>query len=277
MYNLRPSTDTCEKCHRPEKFTGDMFKVYREYMDDEANTPLYTALLMHLSGGESDMPGIHSWHITGKYNTTYLSTDEKREQIDVVRVTQEDGTVTEYRSTESTLTEEEIAAGEFRPMDCIDCHNRPTHIYKVPSMAVDNFITEGRIDRSLPYIRQISVEALTAAGDAFESEESLAERVRTHYSETYPEVAVEQKEQIEEAIVALQEYYDVTVFPEMKVKWDTYPDNIGHTESLGCFRCHDDEHVSPQGDVISQDCTVCHNILAWEEEDPEILTMMDIK
>ena len=60
----------------------------------------------------------------------------------------------------------------------------------------------------------------------------------------------------------------------MKIEWGTYPNHIGHQDFPGCFRCHDDEHSTPEGETISQDCYTCHTLLALEEENPEILEQL---
>jgi len=36
--------------------------------------------------------------------------------------------------------------------------------------------------------------------------------------------------------------------------------NIGHMDSPGCFRCHDDSHKTKDGMAIGQDCETCHAI-----------------
>jgi len=46
----------------------------------------------------------------------------------------------------------------------------------------------------------------------------------------------------------------------MNVTWGTYRNDIGHVDSPGCFRCHDDSHQTTDGKVIAQDCELCHSI-----------------
>ena len=38
--NLRPARETCEQCHRPERFAGDLIRVHTTYQEDEANKNL---------------------------------------------------------------------------------------------------------------------------------------------------------------------------------------------------------------------------------------------
>jgi hypothetical protein len=57
----------------------------------------------------------------------------------------------------------------------------------------------------------------------------------------------------------------------MRVGWGTYPDNLGHQDFTGCFRCHDGEHTSADGRTIASDCETCHSLLALDDPDPAIL------
>lgn len=278
--NLRPSRETCEECHWPARFSGDRIRVLPRYLEDEANTKTYSVLLMHIGGGHGGGHGIHSWHVSENKTTTYLATDEDRMDIAVVRVQNEDGTVTEFRKDGLEMTDEEIANAEFREMDCIDCHNRPTHIYHLPAPAIDTKMASGLIDPSIPYVKQISVEALTAADGSKSKEEELAQiadTMRAFYQEEHTDYLADNEELVEQAIVQTQAVYSRNIFPAMNVTWGTYPNHIGHTESIGCFRCHDESHSTPDGDVISQDCSICHTVLAMEEEDPEVLVQLGVE
>jgi hypothetical protein len=67
------------------------------------------------------------------------------------------------------------------------------------------------------------------------------------------------------------------VNPEMKISWGTYPNNLGHEDFLGCFRCHDGSHQSKDGKVITQDCDACHAVLAQDEANPKVLTDLGLK
>ncbi len=270
--NLRPSRDTCEQCHWPQQFTGDRVKVITKFLDDEQNTKVQTVLLMHIGGGAAGGPGIHSWHINPEKRTTYLALDRERQDIALVRF-EADGKTTEFVK-EGFDASFEATSEEMRVMDCIDCHNRPTHIYRLPDTAMDLALSENRIDASLPYIKSVGVEALTAAEGAEGAEgdlEQIEKHIRNYYQENYTELLAEKGDAIQTAIEQIQSIYNHNVFPDMKVTWGTYPNNIGHQKFPGCFRCHDDSHTSKDGQTIKQDCTICHTILAWEEENPEVL------
>lgn len=280
---LRPSTETCEECHWPARFTGDRMRVIPKYQEDEANTLVHSVLLMHIGGGHGGGHGIHSWHIDPSKTTRYLATDEQRQEIAVVRVKNADGTETEFRESGLDMTDEQINAGEWRTMDCIDCHNRPTHIYYTPAKAMDMRISSGAIDVSLPSIKSVGVEALMEAKGEEGDLERIAARVRDFYATKHPEVAAEKKDRIESAISEMQAIYRRNVFPKMNVTWGTYPNNLGHEESVvdgepyGCFRCHGGDHESKDGVVISNDCELCHTMLAWDEEKPEILEQLQLQ
>jgi hypothetical protein len=277
VHSLRPARDTCEECHWPTKFVGNQLKIVNRHQDDEANTPMSTVLLMKIGGQlGSSSHGIH-WHVDPENEIRYLS-DRSRENIYDVEMTLPDGSVKTYRSTAQTDEGWEEEAGElgWRVMDCVDCHNRPTHIYRTPEEEVDAALFSGKL-ASLPYIRREGVAALQDEyGSHAEAREGISERIETFYGDNYPDLlAGVERAAIMEAGQELGEMYGRNVFPQMNVTWGTYPDHIGHEKSIGCFRCHNDEHVTDDGDVISQDCDVCHGVLAWDEEDPEILQTLE--
>ncbi|HUW60348.1 MAG TPA: NapC/NirT family cytochrome c [Candidatus Bathyarchaeia archaeon] len=268
--NLRPSQDTCEHCHWPEKFTGDRIKVITKFQEDETNTPSKSVLLMHVGGGASERHGIHSWHINPRIKTTYIPADEKRQEIAWVRVEKEDGTVEEFKKPDV-----ETPAGEVRVMDCIDCHNRPTHVFQTPDEAVDGALAKGRIDTAIPYIKKVATEALKLATGKPGEPGNIENHIRRYYTEQQPGFTDHAK--IDAAVNEAVHIYKSNVFPEMKVSWGTYPNNIGHVLSPGCSRCHNDTLKNAAGDSIGEDCSICHTVLAWDEAEPEILDQLQIK
>jgi hypothetical protein len=161
-------------------------------------------------------------------------------------------------------------------MDCLDCHNRPTHVYRLPEEEVDLAIQAGRIDRALPYIRREAVRILKGThGSHVAARDSIGQAVRRFYAAQAPDLAASKAASIEQAASELARIYASNVFPSMNVTWGTYPNHIGHQNFPGCFRCHDDEHATPDGQVISQDCDTCHSLLAMEEENPAILEQLN--
>lgn len=275
--NLRPSQDTCEQCHWPKRFTGDRVKVLTRFSEDETNTALKTVLILHIGGGSDSTGGIHSWHIDPDRKTTYIAADERRQEISWIQVEEPDGTVTEYMADGIELTPEQIAAAPKRVMDCIDCHNRPTHIFQLPGTALDQSMAAGRIDSEIPFIKKIGVEVLTEVGDSMGPSEQVGQRIRQYYRENYRRLFDSRRQALERAIREIQDLYEQNVFPEMRVTWGTYPNNIGHQNFPGCFRCHDGEHTSAEGESIQQDCATCHNLAAWDEKDPEVLSLLGVR
>jgi len=272
IHNLRPARETCEQCHWPSKFVGDRLKVRTHYLDDEENTEVKTVILLRVGGLQGRQShGIH-WHVDPANQVRYRS-DESREIISDVELTVADGTVKNY-VLDGVLDAE--VSNEWRIMDCVDCHNRPTHVYRVPEQEVDQAIEDGSIPRSLPFVRREAIRALRgeyASHD--EAREGIAKKLSAFYDENHPEVASERRGEIEETNRILGDLYAYNVFPSMNLQWGAYPDHLGHTNFPGCFRCHDDEHMTADGEAISQDCDTCHTLLAMEEQDPEVLETLN--
>ncbi len=278
VHNLRPARETCEQCHWPAKFSGDKFVVKTKYGDDENNSPVKTVLLLHIGGKSAgnSYVGIHGRHIgdSGRHLgvSTYVATDDKRQVIPWVDYRDANGKVTEFLTTENPPSAETLAKGERRVMDCMDCHNRPTHAYDLPEDAVNRAMSADRISPSLPFAHKVSVELLKASYPSrLAADTQLPEALREYYRKNHFAVFNSQRAQIERAAEALLEIHSGNIFPEMNVTWGTYPSNLGHADFPGCFRCHDGNHKSKDGRVITQDCNACHNLLAMEEPDPKIL------
>ncbi len=196
----------------------------------------------------------------------YVAADEKRQIIPYIHVKDPQGRVTEYYAQDSTLSKEQVAKASRHRMDCVDCHNRPTHIYVPPDQAVDQALIAHKLDASLPYIKQQAVAALTGKYDTTETAvQAIAHDIEGFYESKYPEVAKNKQLEIRNAIEEVQQVFRRTTFPEMKLNWQTHPNNLGHFYFNGCFRCHDGQHVSPEGKVVSKDCNICHTLMGQEE------------
>ncbi len=266
VHDLRPAKETCYTCHWPDKFFGSVL-MNRTYFrsDSKVNSPWTLKMLINVGGGDTRHgrgQGIH-WHMAVDNKIEYVAVDEKRLQIPWVKQTKSDGSVTIYKSTDTNFTDhldrlaipENLAKEDVRTMDCIDCHNRPSHQYHSPERSVNESMTAGMIDPGLPYIKQTSVELLD--GD-YETEAEALAAIEEGLREKYPDGG----EKVDQAIEQLQRIYSHNFFPEMKVSWRAYPDHIGHMISPGCFRCHDGKHANEAGEVIRNDCNVCHTIIA---------------
>jgi hypothetical protein len=279
LHDLRPARDTCEQCHWPTNYVGDRIRIDTVFADDEANTELKTALLLKVGGLRGrESSGIH-WHVDPNVEIRYRS-DESRMNIYEVELTQADGTVKRF---EPRNMPDEAERGGWRVMDCVDCHNRPTHIYRSADEEVDRLLAKELMDSSLPYIKREGVRILEEAD--YPSHEAaragIAQAVEAFYRENYPEVLEGRAESVAAAGHALGDAYSWNIFPHMKVGWNTYPDHRGHPpiasreEAPGCFRCHNRNHRTADREFISRDCSLCHTVLADREENPEILRLMD--
>lgn len=269
---------TCGECHDPSKDLGDVLRVTTDYGTDDANIPLTSVLMMRVGGRGSEKPGIHSWHLAEGREIYYYAEDEKRETISYVKVIDQDGAEVEYFVGEEELDPALLSEEKLRRMDCTDCHNRPTHQFKMPGPALNEAMADGRIDPALPAIKAAGLEALEGAAEAEDGPAHIEASVREFYAENHADAVASQGDALDAAIAAMQSIYRRNVFPKMNVRWGTYPDHNGHTQSNGCFRCHDEGHTSRDGaHVISQDCTVCHNVVAWQEENPDILSALGLQ
>ena len=260
--NLRPARDTCEHCHWPEKFHGDKIRRVYEYGEDEKNTESVTTLQVHVGGGSERLgpaQGIH-WHMNVENEVEYIATDDKRQIIPWVRVKDRFGNVREYTADGSTP--QDLKKGERRRMDCMDCHNRPAHtMASTPERAVNEQMASGEIPKDLPFVRREAVKALKAAYPTQQAaEQGIANSLREFYRTQRPESYTSRRQQVERAVQGTTAVYRRNVFPEMNVHFGTYPNNIGHMDSPGCFRCHDDNHKTKDGKKIAQECDTCHAI-----------------
>src|SRR5579871_480114 len=263
--HLRPAQQTCEQCHWPAKFYGDAERVWHHFLSDERNSPWTIRLLMKVGGGDpthGPVGGIH-WHMNIADEVEYIATDANRQTIPWVRITRRDGTVTVYQSQDAPLTPAQIAAAVPRRMDCIDCHDRPSHDYLDPAHAVDIAMSIGRIDPAIPFIKTEAVAVLAEKyASTAEAQAAIAEKLTTYYETRYADFTAGHRAMITQAIAGVQEIYRLNFFPEMHVDWKVYPNNIGHLTAPGCYRCHDGNHVSADGEVVKHDCDSCHVILA---------------
>jgi len=265
VHDLRPAADTCEQCHWPKKFYGAQLKVFTHYGTDEKNTPRQVRMLIKTGGGDpaSGAPeGIH-WHMNIANEITYVSSDDRRQVIPYVHVKDMQGRVTDYFAKDSSMSKEQIEKAAHRRMDCIDCHNRPTHIYVPPDLSIDQALLAKRMDAALPFIKQEGLASLTANYATTDAAlQGIAKTIDDFYESKYPDLMKTKQLEIRTAIDELQRIYRNTTFPEMNVNWQTHPNNIGHFYYNGCFRCHDGQHVSADGKVISKDCQACHTLLS---------------
>jgi len=279
VHQLRPARETCEQCHWPQRFSGDKLLVRTKFADDEKSTESKTVLLLKIGGRAGNgSVGIHGRHLNPEERISYVSTDGRREVIPKVTYREDDGSLVDYVSGEVKLTPADLAKGEVRKMDCIDCHNRPSHVFEMPERAVDRAIEQGRVSRELPYIKKKAVELLRVEyPDRATAERQIGEGLAAFYRSSYPEIYKRHRTLLETTSGEVKAIYLRNVYPDMKLTWGSHPNHIGHEDSIGCFRCHDESHQAPNGKTITQDCNACHTILAQDETNPKILADLGLQ
>ena len=264
--NLRPAQETCEQCHWPDAFFGAKQKTIMHYLTDEQNSPWGINLLIKTGGGSpgtAQTTGIH-WHMNIANGVEYIARDSVNQDIPWVKVTNhKTGVSRVYNDTENPLTPEEINSLPKHRMDCMDCHNRPTHIFRSPSYSVNLALLTERMDPGLPNIKQNGVDVLIAG---YKSTEEAMTRIEQkmwvlYDPENYPDTVISNAT-VEQAIKTLKNIYTTNFFPEMGVQWDVYVDNIGHLDSKGCYRCHAGNHQTEDGKILTRECIACHTIMS---------------
>jgi len=253
--NMRPAQETCEQCHWPQKFVGNLDRTYSHFLSDETNTPFTVRLLLKVGGADlshGPVGGIH-WHMSVANKVEYIATDDQRQVIPWVRITSKDGTVTEFKTKSFT---DDPAKHTVRKMDCMDCHNRPAHDFSTPNDAVDLAMTLGTIDSSLPWAKSNVVAALI---QTYPTENDALQKISTTLRANYPNYS-----KVDTLVSAAQSIYKRNFFPEMKSDWRQYPNNLGHKNWTGCFRCHDGLHKTADGQrkIEASTCNACHIIVA---------------
>jgi len=258
--DMRPARETCERCHFPEKFSDDSLRVIQSYGNDFYSTPRATYLILKTGGGSKRQglgKGIH-WHIENRI--LYYPTDRNEQTIPYVRVYNDDGSIDEYMDIESGIKPADVSEKDLKEMDCITCHNRITHLVNMPDVSVDVALNRKIIDPTIPEIRLKGVEVLTATYTTQEQALNGIAGLEDYYRVVYPDYYASHKQTIQTAIKALQDIFTQSVFIDQKSNWYSHPDNIGHKNFPGCFRCHDGKHFNAQQEPIRLECNLCHSI-----------------
>lgn len=266
LHNLRPASETCERCHWPEKFYSQKLRNLRSYIADSGNTEWNTSLLMKIGpqySAKGLSEGIH-WHINKNIKIEYAAGSRDRESIPWVKYTDlKTGKVKIFMDEENPVNKKALDSLEKRTMDCMDCHNRPSHKYLSAPNFIDNAMVAGKIPSDIPFIKMAAMEALKVSYNTKDSAHiAIKDVITTYYKEEQPEAYAKNTQRINKAILTIIAEYDKNVFPFMKVEASRYLDHIGHLESDGCFRCHSDRHKTATGETISRNCDLCHSFLA---------------
>jgi nitrate/TMAO reductase-like tetraheme cytochrome c subunit len=272
---LIPSKETCERCHWAEKIVATRLLVIPSYAADEHNSDSYTVLMMLVGG--SKMTGIHHAHFAGGFEIRYAATDPARQTIPwVERRTIGTEKATTYLA-EGTTPEQAALLPKYT-MQCVDCHDRPTHAFWLPDRALNRALATGEMSAALPFIKQQGLAALQASyASSADAAQEIPAAIQGYYQHTYPQVFAQRKADVDKAAQAILAIYNHNVFPDLHVTWGTYTNSLGHVDFPGCFRCHDGAHTAADGQgTITQDCGACHQLLAMQESSPDILKTLGL-
>jgi len=260
---LVSSAETCEQCHERDTPIGPRLRVIPFYKEDEANTGTTTVLLMRVAT-------VHAAHLGPGMRIRYAAADNKRQTIPWVEYANpQTGVSRTYLATGSTA--DSVRSLPTFEMQCVDCHNRAAHAFELPDRAVNRAMAAGQIAASLPFVKKESVALLKAS-----SAEQIPKALSAFYSQNYADVSAKQASEIQTAGAALTAIYERNVFSDLKVTWGTYPNNLGHTDAPGCFRCHDEAHLTADKQTVSQDCGLCHQLVAVDEASPDVLKTLEL-
>jgi hypothetical protein len=265
VLNLRPAQETCEHCHWPKQFYGDKLVTRTYYRTDEENSPWTINLLVKIGGGNprtGRLEGIH-WHMIGTNTVEYVATDHKRQDIPWIRLIDANGDTTIYTDPDSDIPDLSDPEVVVRNFDCMDCHNRPSHLFTPPAVALNLALSTHQVSRELPYIRSTGLDLLNAEYKTREeAQAAFSTELMAYYQEEYPETVESNKEDIKKAAEKLKDIYSRNFFPEMQTDYRARENNLSHFVNDGCFRCHDGIKQDAEGNTISSDCETCHLIVA---------------
>ena len=277
VHSLRPDREVCEQCHRPEMFHGDKLYIKDYFLPDEFNTHLQTVLLMRIgSSGYRDQnaQGIH-WHVSPDHKTFYRTAGDDQDMITEVKLVDHDGTVFIFKNKQVSANSGSVKEGDYRLMDCMDCHNRPTHVFLLASEAIDRKIAAESIDRTLPFIKKVALDALRLQYSSKEqARREIATGIEDWYAKNSPDVLAERRAELDQTVNAVFQAWAENVFPEMGIGWGTYRNNLVHESGGGCFRCHSDIYQTQEGRGIPSNCDLCHFILAEKQPSPDIMRIL---
>ena len=264
LHDLRPARETCEKCHWPQKFYPRTIQTNRYFLTDSLNSEWDIMLQMKVGPENKELgfnEGIH-WHINPDVNIDYISENDQRELISYVRYTDKTtGVVKIFTNPDYPVSDSLIKNSNPRTMDCIDCHNRPSHNYNSPNVYFNKAMLTGSISAKVPYIKKVSIDILrNTFNDTDSALQVIKNDISNYYKTNYPDFYSSNSELINNSIKSVQDGFSRNAFPAMKVTYDAYPSHIGHMETEGCFRCHNDLFADANGETISKDCNLCHTI-----------------
>jgi hypothetical protein len=237
-----------------------------QFRNDLENSSYTTYLILKTGGGSARTglgQGIH-WHIENP--VYYYALDKEDQVIPYIQVVEEDGSITEYQDISRDFDPAEIEQNDLEEMDCITCHNRITHLVSYPDQILDELLERDLISREIPNIRDIALKTYQNDYSSMATALAAFDLIDYYYEQQFPEYYEQNQELINKAIEELKLSYTNTVFPEQKSDWTSHPNNIGHQNSPGCFRCHDGQHLTEEQEAIRLECNLCHAIPVVVEE-----------
>jgi len=268
--NLPPVTDSCIRCHSTDRLAATAVVTTTGFAEDEDNTREFIGLMIRPGGGDAfDINRSVHWHVV--QDVEFVAADENSQKIDYVKVTRPGGQVEEFLSQDQIRDGADVRPDiarvvderPIRRMDCLECHNRAGHPIPNPRKGIDQSLYNGKLDPTLPYLKREGMSLLVADYPNAEAADSAIASLRGFYTLHYPDVATAKSQEIAAAVTELQRLYRLVAMPDMKVSARTYPDNLGHTDFPGCFRCHDGGHYLVTNGVASKQaipatCDTCH-------------------
>jgi hypothetical protein len=276
---MRSTDEICENCHTPENFQAVKLRTDTQYASDEENSFQRVFLALKVGNGEETVAGSGlgaHWHL--EHAVRFIATDELYQEIPWVQVENEGEMVTFVDSEADPAVWEDPEATR-RTMDCIDCHSRDGHMVRKPADVVDNALANGLIPADLPFVKAQSLAVLEQRYESRdEGAAAITAALRDFYQSEYPEVYAQRQDDVEQTVQQVQRIFQETQFPYMRVFWDTYPDNVGHEDFPGCWRCHDGNHLNEQGEAIPAECNLCHalpQIYGPDETQPIVSLAVD--
>ena len=262
---LRPAPQVCERCHNPEKFSDNSQAEIKHY-DAAKNNELSTTYLSFKIGGgthrEGLGKGIH-WHAENAIEYIYSDDPHLQQEIPWVKVTYADSGETEiFTDTEAALPPDfaEQNADRVQTMDCMTCHNRDSHPFKSPDQALDDAMARGLIAVEIPYFKQNAIAIMERQYPSMDHANNAIDGLKQYYTVNWSDYYTANVETVDKAIAEVKRLYSEMVYPTMDVSWTTHPDNVGHKDSPGCFRCHDGKHLNEKQESIRIECNLCHTI-----------------
>lgn len=269
IHGGRIDRELCERCHAAERDIGVETRAGTYFLSGEDVDRVRLAMVVKVGGGPTGLvpgEGVH-YHMQIAHRVEYIARDPQRQEVAWVHVTDRDGARREYQLDSNPLSDDERASLPVRAMECLDCHSRPAHRFPSATETVNRALEARLLPRDLPSIKEIAVQALDGEYESTpDALVGIEEHLRGFYEEEYPELVGSRSDAVEASIETLHAFYRRTIFPEMKADWRAHPDNSGHLDSPGCFRCHNDEMLDAEGESVPWDCSTCHAILAQDGE-----------